>query len=314
MNNLEIYPKNYTDRIPYFYIIRHRSSGMLYAGSRWKIGCKPEELLTEGGYITSSGRIKEIIKSEGLNSFEIYLTLTEAECGLDVFHYETRFLRQYNISNRKNWYNGHDNFSSSAFSNNAFKKNMKAKYGFEYSSQVPEINERMKNSRKNKPEEEKQRINKLKSRPGNLNGMYGTCRMGKDNPFYGKTHTEENRSKFSDNLKDKVIVKDESGNTTRVSRDDPRYISKELVSINCGWIVVKNESGQNLRVPSDDPRFLNGELVSINKDRQHTENYKDKMSKIVSGMKWYNNGVTSLRSKTDPGGEWLPGRIKWAKI
>lgn len=33
------------------------------------------------------------------------------------------------------------------------------------------------------------------SRPGKINGMYGTHRVGKSNPFYGKKHTEDAKEK-----------------------------------------------------------------------------------------------------------------------
>jgi len=313
MNNLEIYPKNYTDRVPYFYIVRHKNSGMLYAGSRWKIGCTPKELFTPGGYLTSSKRIKEIINKEGLDSFEIYLTLTEAECGLDVFYYETRFLRQYNISNRTNWYNGHDNFSSSAFNTTSFKKNMKNKYGFEYSSQVPEIKTKMRASNSNKTPEEKIEIGKLKSRPGEYNGMYGVHRFGEDNPFCGQKHTEKTKKLMKTKAENKVVVKDSNGNHLKVQIDDPRYISGELIPINSGFVVVKNSQNENFRVSLDDPRYVSGELIPVGKNRKMSQEFKNEMSLLATGTKWYNNGYITKRFKLDPGGEWIPGRIKWAK-
>lgn len=85
MSMEHIYTENYQDRTPYFYIIKHKPSGMLYAGSRWKKNCHPDELLKPDGYLTSSRIIKEIIKDEGIDSFEVYLILTESECGLDIY-------------------------------------------------------------------------------------------------------------------------------------------------------------------------------------------------------------------------------------
>lgn len=38
--------------------------------------------------------------------------------------------------------------------------------------------------------------NMSQSRPGRINGMYGTHRVGKDNPFYGKSHSEETKEKL----------------------------------------------------------------------------------------------------------------------
>lgn len=65
--------------------------------------------------------------------------------------------------------------------------------------------------------------------------------------------------------KNKVVVKDTNGKTLSVSRDDPRYVSGELVSINKGKIVVKDKNGKTFRVSRDDPRYVSGELVGIRK-------------------------------------------------
>lgn len=310
MNN-DIYPKNYTDRTPYFYIIKHKTSGYLYAGAKWEEGCHPSQLLVEGGYTTSSSRINDIIKKEGIDSFEVYLTLTEAECGLDVYYYETRFLQTYNISGRENWYNGHNNQSQNAFNNSIFKKNMLNKYGFEYPSQVPEIQKRMRVSNKNKTQEELERINSLKARPGELNGMYGIHRKGKDVPFYGKTHSIKSKEKISIKAKGKCIVKDKNGNNLKVSINDERILSGELISINTGEFTAIDSDGKKIRIKCGDEKFLSGEYTHHNKGKKQSQETKDKSSIRVSKTKWFNNGLISVRSEISPGIEWSNGRLSF---
>jgi uncharacterized protein (DUF736 family) len=62
-----------------------------------------------------------------------------------------------------------------------------------------------------------------------------------------------------------VTVKDKNGNYFSVSVDDPRYLSGELVP-NCkGLLVVKDKNGNYFSVSVDDPRYLSGELVAHNK-------------------------------------------------
>lgn len=73
-----------------------------------------------------------------------------------------------------------------------------------------------------------------------------------------------------------VTVKDNEGNALKVSVNDPRYLSGELVGINTGFVAVKDNNGNTLRVPSDDSRYLSGELVGIAKGKAL---YKDKNGK-----------------------------------
>ena len=61
----------------------------------------------------------------------------------------------------------------------------------------------------------------------------------------------------------KVSVKDSKGNTFQVSKNDPRYLSGELVGISLGTVAVKDKKGRGVRVSKNDTRYLSGELVSI---------------------------------------------------
>lgn len=92
--------------------------------------------------------------------------------------------------------------------------------------------------------------------------MYGRARpdskkrmLSNDNPSKGKfgkdSHTYNTTIVF-----DPIVKKN-----IRVSKDDPRYISGELKSINKGKITVRDKNGLVFHVDKEDPRFLNGELI-----------------------------------------------------
>lgn len=95
--------------IPYFYIIQHIPSGLKYAGSRKRVGCYPNELLTPTGYKTSSNSVKKLIAKDGIESFQILEIKLESECGMDVYQYETRFLQENNVAKDPLWLNFHNN-------------------------------------------------------------------------------------------------------------------------------------------------------------------------------------------------------------
>jgi hypothetical protein len=63
--------------------------------------------------------------------------------------------------------------------------------------------------------------------------------------------------------KGKITVRDFKGRTSRVSTDDIRYLSGELVSACKDKVPVKDSNGNNLQVSITDSRYLSGELVHI---------------------------------------------------
>lgn len=64
-----------------------------------------------------------------------------------------------------------------------------------------------------------------------------------------------------------VCVRDKDNNIFMVYKTDPRYISKELVSIHKGKIVVKDKEGNRFQVSVNDPRYLSGELIGHTKNK-----------------------------------------------
>jgi len=78
--------------------------------------------------------------------------------------------------------------------------------------------------------------------------------------------------------KNKILVKDREGNCFQISKDDPKYLSGELVGINTGKINVKDKEGNKFQIDKEDPRYLSGELVSINKGRKGGKQNENKVN------------------------------------
>jgi hypothetical protein len=71
---------------PYYYLIRHKPSGKLYAGSQYGKNSDPNNLFTT--YFTSSKLVKELIEKDGVESFEIEYI----DCRPDAREYEQSYL------------------------------------------------------------------------------------------------------------------------------------------------------------------------------------------------------------------------------
>jgi hypothetical protein len=117
---------------------------MLYAGCRWAKGCHPDEFMKLDGYYTSSKNVKQMF--ENGDQFSVIQLMTEDICGLPVLEYETWFLRHYNIAQRDNWLNKHNNLKFS-FGTDEFKKMMLEVFGVDHNSKSPTTQElRKKNA------------------------------------------------------------------------------------------------------------------------------------------------------------------------
>jgi len=126
----------------YFYIIQHIESKIYYAGVRYAKKCNPNELLTIGGYYTSSNIVKNIILKYGLNSFVIR-KIKQFKSQEEAINYETRFLKRVNARTNDTFFNMHNN---TAIKNNLekCKQTCLKKYGVEYVSQIDEVKEKRK--------------------------------------------------------------------------------------------------------------------------------------------------------------------------
>jgi hypothetical protein len=97
---------------PYFYIIRHIPTQKYYAGCKINSSANSSDFMTESGYKTTSKIIKELIKKDGLESFEI-LKIKHFDSSDKTLLYETRFLIKVNAAENPkflNLHNGGKNF------------------------------------------------------------------------------------------------------------------------------------------------------------------------------------------------------------
>ncbi len=86
--------------------------------------------------------------------------------------------------------------------------------------------------------------------------------VGVNEQFYNKAKS----SSYGFCIAGKITVKDKNGNTLAVNKDDPRYLSGELVHHTKGMHTVKHSiTGETTTMPLDDQRYLSGEYVSISK-------------------------------------------------
>lgn len=143
--------------------------------------------------------------------------------------------------------------------------------GFDYINKNKEFKEKAINTVKNWPEEKKNEVNKKKARPGNLNGMFGRDRSGKNNPRYGVSLSQETKEKIG------------NGNKGKKRTAEVKTILSENTK----------------RIWSD-----------ISKRKERSELYKMKGIKPPSpkGKLWWNNGHTVIRSEFCPGEGYIRGR------
>ena len=84
--------------------------------------------------------------------------------------------------------------------------------------------------------------------------------------------------------KGKATVKDAAGNILKIDVDDPRIKSGELVGTTKGMAMVKDSLGNRYQVSVDDPRIKSGELVGITKGHKQTQESNDRRSAAMKGV------------------------------
>lgn len=133
---------------------------------------------------------------------------------------------------------------------------------------------------------------------------------------------DESKLKVSNRLKGTISVKDANGHRFRVKKDDPRWVSRELVGQNSGkcnitnkegkltgYVIAKHAiTGESFRVKKDDPRWVSGELVGIRfgqpahpnliaaakakKGVPKSKEHALKVSTSIKLLKWYMHQTT----------------------
>lgn len=96
-----------------------------------------------------------------------------------------------------------------------------------------------------------------------------------------------------------VTAKDKNGNTFSVLVTDPRYLSGELSHIALGTVVIKDKDGNKFRVKTSDPRYLSGELVSIIKDRIVVKDQEGNKSSVMINDPRYLSGELVHHTKNE---------------
>ena len=124
---------------PYFYIIQHKASKKKYAGCRFQKGCHHSELLTDGGYLTSSNSVKKILLEEGADAFEI-IEIVEVD---NSYAYETNFLVENKCAESEDWINQHNNTVPPPYGSAEFNQLMLDKYGVTHNTSIPEVRAQM---------------------------------------------------------------------------------------------------------------------------------------------------------------------------
>ena len=94
-----------THKSPFFYVIRHISTGRLYAGyCKATKHCDSLKFMTEYGYQTTSKVVKSIIKLQTLNAFEIN-RIRHFSSADEAIAYEERFLTKVNAMKNERFLN-----------------------------------------------------------------------------------------------------------------------------------------------------------------------------------------------------------------
>jgi hypothetical protein len=121
---------------------------------------------------------------------------------------------------------------------------------------------------------------------------------GKNNAMYGKSQSEYQKEIQSELMKNKVVVKDQFGNISKVSKHDPRFLSGDLVGIAKGKIAVKDSQGNKYLIDKTDSRYISGELVGVAKGIS----YKQKVPSPLKGtfLVKDRDGNMCRVTKTDP--------------
>ena len=114
------------------------------------------------------------------------------------------------------------------------------------------------------------------------------CKLmsGKNNPFYGKTHSKESIAK----IKDASIRRTSITEETRTKMSESK--KGKPLSKNCRERCKEVNTGNTYRLGT-----------------KHTDEAKQKMRKRREGLKWWNDGKTNVMKKECPGEGWKRGRL-----
>jgi len=218
---------------PYFYIIRHISSGKMYAGSRWGKNCHPTDLLKK--YITHSNKIKNIISEEGIDSFEILRIDSNCD-GVHPYDYEKSFLEINNCAESDAWFNGHNNHLF-VYGTEQYKDFMIRKYGVDNPNKNFSTKQKIKTTRKlrNTQYQEKRKQTSLRKygaehhMKNELFKLKFAENMLNKTGFSNPSHNPETKKKLSISNKGKILLFNKITNEKLlVQKDSEQYKAMDL--------------------------------------------------------------------------------------
>ena len=185
---------------PYFYVIQDTRNGMYYAGAKWAQDADPTQFMVEGGYVTSSKIIKEIIEECGINVFRI-VRLKEMETPLS---HETKFLQKVDAKNNPLFYNQHNgngDFTNKKMTETSKTKISKAREGMEFSR---EHKENLSKAAKNRKSSKQRSLESREKSRKALLGREITWNDKISKTLKGRKESDETRKKKSDTAKGKL--------------------------------------------------------------------------------------------------------------
>ena len=126
--------------------------------------------------------------------------------------------------------------------------------------------------------------------------------------MFGKKQQDKCKSMASATNKGMVMIRLNDGSHSKVTKAE--FDTGNFISVNEGFAIYVDSHGNKIRCKLDDHRVLSGELVHMNTGRHKTAAEKQRISAHVSTLKWYTNGIKSVRTLEQPGVDWVPGRSK----
>jgi hypothetical protein len=199
--HMNIYP----DRTPYTYLIGWSKLDKWYYGVRFAKKCHPSDLWVS--YFTSSKYVKNIRKQEGEpDVIEIRKIFSSHQ---DAIKWEEKVLRRLNVLNNDKWIN-----KNVAGAIAPMPGELNPRYGKGKSAEEIEKLRKSNKGRKASIETRKKQSLARMGKPGTPHTPETKKRLsenrvgkytGSDNPFYGKTHTEEVKDMLRDKRKNKTF-------------------------------------------------------------------------------------------------------------
>ncbi len=90
------------DRTPFTYVVTHVATGRRYYGAKYSKGCEPPDLWVT--YFTSSRVIRDLVKTEGREAFQVEVRKIFTSVG-DCLSWELGVLRRLKVDTNDHWFN-----------------------------------------------------------------------------------------------------------------------------------------------------------------------------------------------------------------